>query len=229
MRVIWTIPDLVTEVLATVLIAIMLLIFANDPANLPQLVAILVIILRIQRPARSILSSRAAFEGYMGAVTTVFDFLAKGRKPRLASGNQPIETIRNGIAFDDVSYRYAKEGHAALSDVTFSIPAGASIAIVGPSGAGKSTLLDLIFRFQDPTGGRIVVDGTPLIEIDLAAWRSRLAIVSQEAYFFDESIAANIAYGNPAASQSDIERAGAIGPGARLHREVAGWLQCQSR
>jgi subfamily B ATP-binding cassette protein MsbA len=81
------------------------------------------------------------------------------------------------------------------------------LAIVGPSGAGKSTLLDLILRFHEPQQGTIWVDGAPLREIEPKSWRSRIAVVSQDPYIFDDTIRANILYGRPDATDVEFSKA----------------------
>jgi subfamily B ATP-binding cassette protein MsbA len=91
-----------------------------------------------------------------------------------------------------------------LFDVSFRVPKGSVIAIVGTSGAGKSTLIDLLLRFQQPQQGRILVDDVPLNEFDVISWRAGLGVVNQDTYVFDDTLAANLSYGSPKPTQTEI-------------------------
>ncbi|MFN9942280.1 MAG: ATP-binding cassette domain-containing protein, partial [bacterium] len=95
----------------------------------------------------------------------------------------------------------------ALEDLTFEVPAGASVAVVGPTGSGKSTLLSLIARFHEPTAGCIRLDGTDLRDWDRDHLRRGIGMVFQETFLFSASIAENIALGRPEASRAQIEAA----------------------
>ena len=122
---------------------------------------------------------------------------------------QPLpDPPRGSLAFEGVSFTYTSRlGHAAVDSVTFSVAPGETVAIVGPSGAGKSTILALALRFFDPAAGRILLDGVPLPEADLALVRRRIALVPQDVALFAETVARNISYGIPEAERADIERA----------------------
>ena len=110
------------------------------------------------------------------------------------------------ICFEDVQFTY-NDGTPALRGISLTVPAGQTVALVGPSGGGKSTTINLIPRFYDPNGGRILIDGTDIREATLDSLRRSMALVAQEATLFDDSIAANIAYGRPGASRAEIEAA----------------------
>lgn len=110
------------------------------------------------------------------------------------------------IQFSKVSLTYP-DGTLALNKVDFTIPAGKTVALVGASGAGKSTALNLIPRFFDPTQGKIIIDGTAINEVMLTDLRQYIGLVSQDVAIFDDSARANIAYGNPSASDDDIIQA----------------------
>jgi len=98
-------------------------------------------------------------------------------------------------------------GHPLLDGVSFSVKQGERIAIVGPSGAGKSTIMQLLLRFYDATSGEIVVDGLPIRDVDPSALRGRIALVPQESMIFGTSLADNIRYGSPNASDAAIKSA----------------------
>lgn len=110
------------------------------------------------------------------------------------------------IAFNDVSFHYEGD-RAALDDITFAAEPGETIALVGPSGAGKSTVLNLIPRFYDVTSGSVEIDGQDIRGLSLQSLRAPIAIVTQDPFLFDDTIAANIAYGKQDASEAEIEAA----------------------
>jgi subfamily B ATP-binding cassette protein MsbA len=106
-----------------------------------------------------------------------------------------------------VSFEYAGTSIPALDRVTFDAPAGKTVALVGPSGGGKSTILNLLLRFYDVTGGGIEIDGQDIRCVTVASLRDSMALVTQEPFLFDESIADNIACGKPGATREEIEAA----------------------
>jgi subfamily B ATP-binding cassette protein MsbA len=111
------------------------------------------------------------------------------------------------VAFDRVSFAYGPKAHGGaptLSDVSLTVAPGETVALVGPSGGGKSTLLSLLPRFYDVTGGAVTVNGRDIRELKLHDLRSKIALVTQEPFLFDDSIAANIAYGRPGATAEEI-------------------------
>ena len=114
---------------------------------------------------------------------------------------------RAQISFKDVRFEYQHAGAQALEHATFDVPAGQTAALVGPSGAGKSTILNLILRFYDVAAGSIEIDGQDIRNISIGSLRDAIALVTQEPFLFDESIADNIRCGRPGATQEDIEAA----------------------
>lgn len=106
-----------------------------------------------------------------------------------------LERVRGEIDFDSVSFRYPGTEREVLRDVSFHIPAGATVALVGPTGSGKSTLVSLLTRLYDPTGGEVRLDGIPLPQLPVAQLRGAIGLVPQDAFVFSETIAQNIALG----------------------------------
>ena len=117
-----------------------------------------------------------------------------------------LAPVAGRIEFDHVWFGY-EQGRDTLRDLTFDVPAGASVGVVGPSGAGKSTLLSLLLRFYDPTRGSIRLDGHDLRSLRQVDLRSRFAVVAQDAFLFNESVRDNIRYGRLDATQAEIEEA----------------------
>ena len=128
-----------------------------------------------------------------------------------AESLEPAKTVarfRGDVAFDRVSFAYPSRAEVqVLKNLSFSVKAGKIVALVGPSGAGKSTIAALLLRFYDPQQGRIVFDGRAAGDYGLRELRSQMALVPQEVLLFGGSIAENIAYGKPGASQAEIEAA----------------------
>lgn len=117
-----------------------------------------------------------------------------------------LKPARGEVVFDNVSF--AHEGRdVGLGGVSFIAPAGKTTAIVGPSGAGKSTVLKLLFRFYDPSSGKVSIDGQDLRSVTQASLRRTLGLVPQDVVLFNDTIRYNIGYGNPDASQHDLEEA----------------------
>ena len=128
--------------------------------------------------------------------------------PEADTGTLRIGRTQGGIRFEHVTKRYAEDGRAALEDTDLEIAPGESVALVGPSGGGKTTLVNLIPRFYPPSAGRVRLDGQDLSVIHLGDLRRQIALVSQEIVLFNDTIAANIAYGTMAGAPQDaIERA----------------------
>ena len=112
------------------------------------------------------------------------------------------------VRFEDVAFGYEPE-RIILKGVTLDVPAGTSMAVVGPSGAGKSTLARLLYRFYDPTGGRITIDGQDIAKVTQASLRGAIGIVPQDTVLFNDTIGYNIGYGREGAGQPEIEAAAA--------------------
>ncbi|MBI2222059.1 MAG: ATP-binding cassette domain-containing protein [Acidobacteria bacterium] len=143
-------------------------------------------------------------------------------------GAQPLPPMRHSVEFRNVSFAYDDAAATPiLREVSFDVPAGRMFAIVGLSGAGKTTLVNLIPRFYDVTGGAIAIDGTDIRDVTLQSLRGQISMVTQETVLFDDTIARNIAYGAPGATDADIEAAARA---AHAHEFITGLAgQYQSR
>jgi ATP-binding cassette subfamily B protein len=126
----------------------------------------------------------------------------------------PALAVKSGnVRFEGVQFGYEPE-REILKGIDLDIPAGTSLAVVGPSGAGKSTLARLMYRFYDPSAGRILIDGQPIAEVAQRSLRSAIGIVPQDTVLFNDTIGYNIAYGRGEATQEDVEEAAR---GAAIH------------
>ncbi|HEV8553275.1 MAG TPA: ABC transporter ATP-binding protein/permease [Casimicrobiaceae bacterium] len=134
-----------------------------------------------------------------------------------ARGAGPLHVTDGAVRFEHVDFSY-ESNRQILFDVSFTIPAGRTIAVVGPSGSGKSTLARLLYRFYDVTSGRITVDGHDLRAVQQASLRAAIGIVPQDTVLFNDSIEYNIAYGRPGATHEEIIAAARL---AQIHDFVA--------
>jgi ATP-binding cassette subfamily B protein len=121
-------------------------------------------------------------------------------------GKATVSDVRGSIEFRSVTYHYPTAEQPAVNEVTLTIPAGRSVAIVGPSGGGKSTLLRLTIGFRRPTHGEILLDGQDMNSIDMRSWRKSISVVPQESVFFEGSIRENILFGAENVDESDFEQ-----------------------
>jgi subfamily B ATP-binding cassette protein MsbA len=146
----------------------------------------------------------------LGAARRVFALI--DTKPLIldAPDAKPLAITRapfgGHVRFEDVGFSY-HAGQEALAAVSFDVPPGQKIALVGPSGAGKSTIFSLLLRFYDAEAGRILIDSQDIRGVTIESLRAHLALVTQEPFLFDDTIAANIGYGREGATPDEIERA----------------------
>ncbi|TLN02685.1 ABC transporter ATP-binding protein, partial [bacterium] len=122
-------------------------------------------------------------------------------------GKLTVESVKGNFRFEDVTFHYPDGESAVVQDLTLEVKAGESIALVGHSGAGKSTLLNLVIGFVRPTGGRILLDGRDMKEIDLRTYRRFISVVPQESILFEGSVRENITYGLSNVPDGVVERA----------------------
>ena len=196
-----------SEVLAAIFFVTLLVIAMKNPAELGATLVFLVLLYRLHARIKSLDSQRVALESLAASVEDVGSLLDSTGKPFLRSGDKRLASLTPGIRFEDVSLAYDTATDHALKDVTLSIRTGETTALVGSSGAGKSSVASLICRLYDPTSGRVTVGDRDLRDLDLAWWRSQIAVVSQDVHLFNTSVAENIAYGKPGAGRDDVLQA----------------------
>ena len=149
-------------------------------------------------------------------IERMFGLLGTQREIIDAADARPLPPAPISVHFDGVDFAY-EPARPILTNVSFEIPAGHTVAVVGHSGAGKSTLARLIYRFYDVTGGRILMNGIDLRKIDQHSLRSGIAIVPQDTVLFNDTLYYNILYGNPSASREEVF---AAAKAAHLHEFV---------
>ncbi len=146
----------------------------------------------------------------------VFELLDQKRETEHEIGDE-LDGLGRGVEFDRVTFAYDTE--PVLRDVSLRVVPGEVVALVGPTGSGKTTLTDLLCRFYDPTGGSIFIDGRDLRTLKRSSLLKRVAVVAQEPFLFNTTIAENIGYGKPGATAAEVQAAAAI---ADIHDFIAG-------
>ena len=136
----------------------------------------------------------------------MFTLMEREREIADLPGAQPLVVQGAELRFDHVNFAY-DPARPILQDISFTIPAGKTVAVVGPSGSGKSTLARLLFRFYDVQQGRILIDGQDIKQVTQSSVRQAIGIVPQDTVLFNDTVAYNIAYGQPGASQAQVEEA----------------------
>ena len=175
---------------------------------LTTLLVVVMLGVEVFRPLRELTS--LYHRGMLGAASAeaVFDLLdSQPEVEDTGAASGVPETLEPTLEFRDVTFQYPARDSAALQDVSFKIDAGETVAVVGPSGAGKSTLVWLFLRFFDPSRGTVLIGGRDQRELPLSAIREQIAVVTQDTYLFHGTVAYNLRFGNPNATQDQLDEA----------------------
>jgi subfamily B ATP-binding cassette protein MsbA len=172
-----------------------------------EFVAFVAALFMMYGPAKKLSRVNANLQQAIAASERIFEMLDTHSEVSERAGAGPLPPFHAAIEFRDIHFAYADAEATTLRGVSFTVRAGQMLAIVGRSGAGKTTLVNLLPRFYDVTAGAIVIDGRDIRDVTLASLRSQIGIVTQETVLFDDTIAANIAYGRPSATAGEIESA----------------------
>ena len=156
---------------------------------------------------RQLANLQTVFAEGMSAARRLFAALDIEPEVRDQPGAHDLPAGDATIQFEAVGFAYGTQDGPALSDVTFNVRRGETIALVGPSGGGTTTLLNLIPRFYDATAGRVLIDGHDVRDVTLTSLRDQIGLVTQEPFLFDDTIRANIAYARPDATDAQIREA----------------------
>jgi len=171
-----------------------------------RFVAYVVALLTLIDRVRSLSGVNVNIQRGLAAAESIFGLI--DQKSEEERGTVELARVRGELRFERVSLRYDASDRNALSEVSLTIAPGEAVALVGPSGGGKTSLVNLVPRFYEASSGRILLDGHDIDELTLANLRSQIALVSQDVILFNDSVAANIAYGAMAnASRGEIEKA----------------------
>ena len=190
--------------------------------SLGDLMMFLVYLLMLLDPLAVLAQSAATFQNSLSGLDRVLDLLEETQEMESdrETRHLDLETCQGKITFENVSFSYPAADQPALIDCSIEIQPGETIALVGPSGAGKTTFCNLVARFYDPTSGSMKIDGVDLRDLEVESYRRLVGIVEQDVFLFDGSVAANIGYGDRAASLDDIKRAARIANAAEFIEQL---------
>ncbi|MFE3143616.1 ABC transporter ATP-binding protein [Streptomyces scopuliridis] len=170
------------------------------------------------RPAVSLLSTGVDMQTSLALFQRIFEYL--DLPVDITEPERPVEldAIRGEVRFEDVDFSYDDKGRQTLRGIDLTVPAGGSLAVVGPTGSGKSTLSYLVPRLYDVTGGRVLIDGVDVRDLDFDTLARAVGVVSQETYLFHASVAENLRFAKPEATDEEIETAARA---AQIHDHIA--------
>lgn len=189
-------------------IAFVLLMASNPDLNITpgEFTVVFSSLVALMQPIKSLTSVNAGFQKGMAACQTLFAILEQPIEQD--NGKITVERVKGNIEFRNVTFNYESRKEPALKDISFSVPAGKTIALVGRSGSGKTTITNLLTRFYDISQGEILIDTLNIENLSLSCLRDQIALVSQNVHLFNDTIANNITYGRIGQySQSQIEEA----------------------
>jgi subfamily B ATP-binding cassette protein MsbA len=164
-------------------------------------------VLMLYEPLRKLSQVNSTLQGAMAAAERVFALLDTPSEAVGEAGKPAIAPLREELVFTDVALRYQAESALVLQDINLRVRAGEMVALVGMSGAGKSSLVQLLPRFFEPSQGRITIDRTDISQVSLTSLRDQIGLVSQDVVLFDDTLRNNILYGQPAASERQMQAA----------------------
>jgi subfamily B ATP-binding cassette protein MsbA len=165
----------------------------------------LIALIQIPQPLRRVLNVAGPLQQGIAAGASVFEVLDAPTEPQ--GGSHALARARGEVEYRHVSFEYARDKGPVLRDISLSIAAGMTIAIVGRSGSGKSTLVSLLPRFYDPTAGAVLIDGVDIREYALFDLRRQISLVSQEVVLFNDTIRNNIVFGARGISEAQLQEA----------------------
>ena len=182
--------------------------FKENRSNLlPDLLTFIAVLNRLSGRVSQIGVIWSNFSNSASRASIIKDLLLDGAQTKKPSGKIPLDKLKTGIRFEDVSLRYSSREEFALRNVSFELPVGASLALVGPSGGGKSSIADLMLALYEPTSGGVFFDGIESREIEPGSLRALLGVVSQDTILFNASVEENLRFANPFASEAEVIQA----------------------
>ncbi|EAR54010.1 putative transport ATP-binding protein MsbA [Photobacterium sp. SKA34] len=200
----------VIQIIASVALVVVL-ILANTPSLRAELTpgtfaVVFGAMFGLMRPLKALTGVTSQFQRGMAACHTLFELM--DLETENDNGKVEVKRVKGDVEVKNVTFTYPTKDTPALRDVSFTLPAGKTLALVGRSGSGKSTIANLLTRFYDIDSGEINLDGAEIRDYKLANLRDQVAVVSQNVHLFNDTIANNIAYASDNAySREDIERA----------------------
>ena len=207
-----------TELVAIVLAGFFIVLCGLRGLTLVDVIPLLPPFLILYKPMKQIGRIQVALENGRAALQRIFSLLDVHDELVEKPDAKPIAAFRDAVVFDHVDFRYAGRDALTIHDADFTIRRGQMYAVVGSTGSGKTTLANLLARFYDVSGGRVLIDGTDIRDYRISDIRAIIGAVTQESILFNDTIAANIAYGTPGATREQIVRAATL---ANAHAFIA--------
>ncbi len=165
----------------------------TDETTVGGFLSFIAAMLMLTAPLKRLTGVSEYLQRGLAAAESVFELL--DTQSEIDTGTISVGRVRGELVFDQVTFAYGNDGRQALNQIALTVRAGESVALVGASGSGKTTLANLVPRFYVPSTGRILLDGQDINALTLASLRANIALVSQEVVLFNDTVAANIAYG----------------------------------
>ena len=166
---------------------------AGDKTTVGSFVSFITAMLMLLAPLKRLTDINAPLQRGLAAAESVFSMI--DAVPEDDFGTTTLGRVEGNVVFRKIHLRYPDAARDALTDINLSLPKGKTVALVGTSGSGKTSLANLLPRFYHPTSGEILIDGHPIENLTLSSLRSNIALVSQDVVLFNDTVAANIAYG----------------------------------
>ncbi|QHC28240.1 ABC transporter ATP-binding protein [Streptomyces sp. HF10] len=192
--------------------------FGGPQVSLGTIVAFVSLQQGLFRPAVSLLATGVQIQTSLALFQRIFEYLDLPiditERPRPVH----LDRVKGEVRFEGVEFRYDDKGGPVLDGIDVTVPAGNSLAVVGPTGAGKSTLGYLVPRLYDVTGGRVTLDGVDVRDLDFDTLARAVGVVSQETYLFHASVAENLRFANPDATDEELHAAARA---AQIHEHIA--------
>ena len=183
----------ITQIATAMALSLVIVLAIQADMTQGQFVQFVTMMLMLLTPLKSLAEVNGPMQRGIAAAETVFGLI--DAPAEVDTGTRELARAQGHLRFENVSFRYPNAMNLALNDVTLDVQPGQTVALVGISGGGKSTFVNLVTRFYDPQEGRLLLDGVPYQDLRLASLRGQLAMVSQNVVLFDDTLAANIAYG----------------------------------
>ncbi|MCE3031837.1 ABC transporter ATP-binding protein/permease [Streptomyces sp. CMSTAAHL-2] len=192
--------------------------FGGPQVSLGTIVAFVSLQQGLFRPAVSLLATGVQIQTSLALFQRIFEYLDLPiditERPRPVH----LDRVKGEVRFEEVEFRYDDKGGPVLDGIDVTVPAGGGLAVVGPTGAGKSTLGYLVPRLYDVTGGRVTLDGVDVRDLDFDTLARAVGVVSQETYLFHASVAENLRFAKPGATDEELHAAARA---AQIHEHIA--------
>ncbi len=172
-----------------------------------QFIAFLVALFLMYDPAKKLGKINNTIQTGFSAAERIFELLDEPVDIVEAEDAKDLVLEKSSIEFQNLSFKYSADGENVLEDITLSVPEGGTLALVGPSGGGKSTLVSMLPRYYDPTSGKVLISGQDLKNVSLKSLRDTVSVVDQHTFLFNDTVAANIGFGDSNAGIEQIKEA----------------------